>query len=210
MSETVDQKAPLSPNDPAYYAPRVPRDLDAARLPRLGETTRPFRPPATSITDTTIDGQLESAVRESLRHPLDPESVEEPPELERGGLLGVIGRFAAAVGAAAFVALLFVIVIPSLRERPSTEQSAAEVIDSMKAAISKSEQAAAKPREPQPSPSPAAAPSPSPSPELQSILAASSASNAPANHEESETLLKQFMQWQQKPAEAEESAESKR
>jgi hypothetical protein len=196
MSETVDQKAPLSPNDPAYYAPRVPRDLDAARLPRLGETTRPFRPPATSITDTTLDGQLESAVRESLRHPLDPEAVEEPPELERGGLLGVIGRFAAAVGAAAFVALLFVIVIPSLRERPSTEPSAAEVIDSMKAAIAKSEPAA-KPREVQPSPSP------SPSPELQSITA-SSASTSPVSHEESETLLKQFMQWQQKPAEAEE------
>src|SRR5689334_21040846 len=157
MSETIEQKTPLSPNDPAYYAPRVPRDLDAARLPRLGETTRPFRPPATSITDTTIDGQLESAVRESLRHPLDPEAVEEPPELERGGLLGVIGRFAAAVGAAAFVALLFVIVIPSLRERPSSEQSAAEVIDSMKAAISKSEQVA-KVREPQPSPPPASAP----------------------------------------------------
>ena len=189
MSETVDQKTPLSPNDPAYYAPRVPRDMDAARLPKLGET-RPFRPPATSITDTTLDGQLESAVRESLRHPLDPEAMEEPPEVERGGLLGVVGRFAAAVGAAAFVALLFVIVIPSLRERPSTEPSAAEVIDSMKAAISKSEQAAVRPREVQPSP------------EVQSITAASESSSQPVSHEESEVLLKQFMQWQQKPAEA--------
>lgn len=202
MSETIEQKTPLSPNDPAYYAPRVPRDLDAARLPRLGETTRPFRPPATSITDTTIDGQLESAVRESLRHPLDPEAVEEPPELERGGLLGVIGRFAAAVGAAAFVALLFVIVIPSLRERPSSEQSAAEVIDSMKAAISKSEQVA-KVREPQPSPASAPALSSESQP-------APSAGSTPVSHEESETLLKQFMQWQQKPAEAEEGADAKR
>jgi hypothetical protein len=192
MSETVDQKAPLSPNDPAYYAPRVPRDTDAARLPKLGET-RPFRPPATSITDTTLEGQLESAVRESLRHPLDPEAMEEPPEVERGGVLGVVGRFAAAVGAAAFVALLFVIVIPSLRERPSSEPSAAEVIDSMKAAISRSEQAAVKPREVQPSP------------ELQSIMASSgsSSSQQPVSHEESETLLKQFMQWQQKPEESE-------
>ena len=192
MSETVDQKAPLSPNDPAYYAPRVPRDTDAARLPKLGET-RPFRPLATSITDTTLDGQLESAVRESLRHPLDPEAMEEPPEAERGGLLGVVGRFAAAVGAAAFVALLFVIVIPSLRERPSSEPSAAEVIDSMKAAISKSEQAAVKSHEVQPSPSP----------ELQSITASSATGSQPVSHEESEALLKQFMQWQQTPAEAE-------
>jgi hypothetical protein len=192
MSETIDQKAPLSPNDPAYYAPRTPRDLEASRLPRLGETNRPFRAPATSITDTTLDGQLENAVRESLsqRHPLDPEAMEEPPEM-RGALLGVVGRFAAAVGAAAFVALLFVIVIPSLRQQ-SADPSAAEVIDSMKSALMKSE-ASAKPREAQPSP------------ELQSVLAASPAS-APVNHEESEVLLKQFMQWQQKPAD---SADSK-
>jgi len=192
MSETVDQKTPLSPNDPAYYAPRVPRDTDAARLPKLGET-RPFRPLVTSITDTTLDGQLESAVRDSLRHPLDPEAMEEPPDAERGGLLGVVGRFAAAVGAAAFVALLFVIVIPSLRERPSTEPSAAEVIDSMKAAISKSEQAAVRSHEVQPLPSQ----------ELQAITASSANSSPPVSHEESEALLKQFMQWQQAPAETE-------
>ena len=99
MNATIDQKAPLSPHDPAYYAPRAPRDGDPARLPRLGDT-RGYRPPATSITDTTIEAQLEDAVRESLRHPLDPEAVEEPPEIERSGLLGVVGRFAAAVGAA--------------------------------------------------------------------------------------------------------------
>lgn len=189
MSETIDQKAPLSPNDPAYYAPRIPRDLDAGKLPRLGETTRPFRTPATSITDTTLDGQLESAVRDSLRHPLDPEAIEEPPELERGGLLGVVGRFAAAVGAAAFVALLFVIVIPSLRQQPNAEPSAAEVIDSMKAAMSRSVPIA-QPRE---------VPS---STELQSIMASSSGSNPQVSPEESEALLRQFMQWQQKPAEA--------
>lgn len=187
MNATIEQKPPLSPNDPAYYAPRVPRDADAARLPRLGETPA-YRPPATSITDTTLDVQLEDAVRESLRHPLDPEAVEEPPEVERNGLLGIVGRFAAAVGAAAFVALLFVIVIPSLQQQPSSEPSAAEVIASMKAAMSRSEQAP-KPRDPQPSP------------ELQSILA-SSESGAPVSPQESEALLKQFMQWQQKPADA--------
>ena len=192
MSETIDQKAPLSPNDPAYYAPRLPRDLDTTRLPRLGEATRSFRAPASSITDTSLDGQLESAVRESLRHSLDPEAVGEPPELERGGgLLGVVGRFAAAVGAAAFVALLFVIVIPSLRQQPSAEPSAAEMIDSMKAAISKSEPAIGL-HEAQPSQ------------ELQSILTSSEGS-APVSHEESEALLKQFMQWQQKPAEVQET-----
>ena len=135
----------------------------------------------------------------SVYHPWTEAFTRRHRCLERGGLLGVIGRFAAAVGAAAFVALLFVIVIPSLRERPSTEPSAAEVIDSMKAAISKSEQVA-KVREPQPSPPPASAP---PS-ELQP------APSTPVSHEESETLLKQFMQWQQKPSEAEEGADPKR
>jgi hypothetical protein len=203
MSATVDQKAPLSPNDPAYYAPRVPRDADPARLPRLGET-RSYRPPATSITDTTLDGQLENAVFESLRHPLDPEAVEEPPELEqRGGLLGVIGRVATAIGAAAFVALLFVIVIPSLRQQ-SADPSAAEVIDSMKSALSKSEPIAA-PREEIAAPREQIATprEPQPSPELQSILASPEASPA-VSHEESEVLLQQFMQWQQKPAEEQE------
>lgn len=190
MSETVDPKAPLSPNDPAYYAPRLPRDLDAARLPRLGETARPFRPPATSITDTTLDGELENAVRESLRHRLDPETVEEPPELERAGLLGVVGRFAAAVGAAAFVALLFVIVIPSLRQQPNAEPSAAELIDSMKAAMSRSTPVAPS-REAQPTS------------DLQSITA-SSAGGPQVGQEESEALLRQFMQWQQQPSETQE------
>jgi hypothetical protein len=191
MNATIDQKAPLSPHDPAYYAPRAPRDGDPARLPRLGDT-RGYRPPATSITDTTIEAQLEDAVRESLRHPLDPEAVEEPPEIERSGLLGVVGRFAAAVGAAAFVALLFVIVIPSLRQQPSSEPTAAEVIDTMKAAIAKSEHDAAKPRDA------------SPPTDLQPT-AASSDGSTPASHEESEALLKQFMQWQNKPAEAQDN-----
>jgi hypothetical protein len=192
MTATIDQKTPLSPNDPAYYAPRVSRDADPTRLPALGET-RAYRPPATSITDTTLEGQLENAVFESLRHPLDPEAVEEPPEADRrAGLLGVIGRVATAIGAAAFVALLFVIVIPSLRQQ-SADPSAAEVIDSMKSALSKSE-LAAKPQEPQPQPSP----------ELQSIPASSSEGEPQISHEESEVLLKQFMQWQQKPAEAQE------
>lgn len=195
MNATIDPKTPLSPNDPAYYAPRVPRDADPGRLPRLGET-RSYRAPATSITDTTLDGQLESAVFESLRHPLDPEAIEEPPELDRrAGVLSVVGRFAAAIGAAAFVALLFVIVIPSLRQQ-SAEPSAAEVIDSMKSALSKSEQAA-KPLEPQP-----------PS-ELQSTLASSSEASPQVSHEESEVLLQQFMQWQQKPAEAQENVDQK-
>jgi hypothetical protein len=188
MNATIDQKAPLSPNDPAYYAPRLPRDADPSRLPKLGDTSRAVRLPATSITDTTLDGQLEQAVFDSMRHPLDPEAVDEPPE-DRTGLLGMIGRVATAIGAAAFVALLFVIVIPSLRQQ-AAEPSTAEVIDSMKSAISRSEQAA-KSREAQPSQ------------EFQSIAATSEAAPA-VSHEESEALLRQFMQWQQKPVEGQE------
>src|SRR5262249_60261663 len=106
-----------------------------------------------------------------------------------GGALGVIGRVPTATGAAGFGALLFVIVIPSLRQQ-ATEPSTAEVIDSMKSAITRSDQMA-KVREAQPAQ------------EFQPIAASSEGTPA-VSHEESEALLKQFMQWQNKPVEGQE------
>jgi len=180
MTATADPKNPSIPFDPTQYASRVPRDVDSE--------ARAYRPPATSITDTTLDTKIETAVDDSSL-PLDPELAEEPEADRRWALLAAIGRVATAAGAAAFVALLFVIVIPSLRQHGADTSSAA-AIESLKAAMSKSEQAA-RLRETQPSP------------ELQSILASSDA-GPPVSHQETEALLKQFMQWQQKPAEAQE------
>jgi hypothetical protein len=54
-----------------------------------------------------------------LWHPLDPEIIHEPPgfadEDRRATLITVAGRFAAAVGVSAIVALFFVIVVPASR-----------------------------------------------------------------------------------------------
>ena len=191
MNATTDQKNPSNSFDPAQYASRVPRDVDPP-APTPGET-RPYRPLATSITDTTLDA---SQVVVAADEPIEPQTTEEP-DVEQHGVLRTIGRVATAAGAAAFVALLFVIIIPSLRQQ-SAATSSNDAIDLLKSAMSKSEQAARR-GEPQPLP------------DLHSILASSSTSETapPVNHEESEALLKQFMQWQQKPADAQEKNDSK-
>jgi hypothetical protein len=191
MNATIDQKNPSNSFDPAQYASRVPRDVDPPRPPAPGEA-RSYRPLATSITDTTLDTKIETATDDSSQ-PLEPETTEEAEPDKRWAVLAAIGRVAAAAGAAAFVALLFVIVIPSLRQQHADTSSAA-AIDSLKAAMSRAEQTRLQDAKP--------------SPELQSILA-SSEGGPPVSHQESEELLKQFMQWQQKPAEAQENNEQK-
>jgi hypothetical protein len=185
MSATADPKiVPLSPSDPTQHTARL---VESTRLPRPHEP-RTYRHPATSISDDTmLTTQIDSAIDESSL-PLEPEVVEEPAEPDRRwAMLGAVGRVAAAVGAATFVSLLFVIVIPSLRQQ-SADTSTAAAIESLKAAMEKSEQAA-KLREAQTSS------------QSQPTVAASDAGPA-ASQDESDALLRQFMQWQQKPAEA--------
>jgi hypothetical protein len=191
MNATTEHKTSSNSFDPAQYAARVPRDVDAPLPPKPTET-RPFRPPATSITDTTLDTKIETATDDSSQ-PLEPETAEEAEPDKGWAMLTAIGRVATAAGAAAFVALLFVIVIPSLRQQ-GAETSSAAAIDSLKAAMSRAEQTRLQDAKP--------------SPELQSILA-SSESNPPVSHQESEELLKQFMQWQQKPADGQENSDLK-
>jgi hypothetical protein len=192
MNATTDQKNPSNSFDPAQYASRVPRDVDPPRAPAPDET-RTYRPLATSITDTTLDASQVVVVADE---PIEPQTTEEP-DVEQHGVLRTIGRVATAAGAAAFVALLFVIIIPSLRQQHAATSSS-EAIDLLKSAMSKSEAAARRGEPPS-------------LPDLHSILASSSSAEAaaPVSHEESETLLKQFMQWQQKPADAQETGDSK-
>jgi hypothetical protein len=172
MSSLSEQEH-LNPKDPLSYAP-----------PRLREKRDAVPVPA------VIDSQLEKAVSEALRHPLDPEVINEPEELTRElrkmAILGVAGRFAAAVGVSALVALFFVVMIPASRSPDGFSLSTAGIIESIKTSLPQSvakDEAA-----------PAAAPS-----ELQTLLA-STPNNEPVTHEQSEQLLQQFMQWQTKPA----------
>jgi hypothetical protein len=189
---TVSEPDHLNPNDRLYYAPRWLRERSETPLsaaPEKGSESagRPVPVPH------SFDSLLEDAVAESLRHPLDPEIMHEPPgfvrELDRRmAILSVAGLFAAAIGVSAVVALFFVIMVPASRDyarQPDTSgTSASGVLQSLKTALSQ-------PRPKDDDLKPALS-------EFQTILATTPAPQ-PVSREESETLLNQFVQWQQQP-----------
>ena len=193
---TASEQEQLNPNDRLYYAPRWLRERNETTVspsPEVGSENLP-RP---SATPHSFDALLEEAVAESLRHPLDPEVMHEPPgfvrELDRRmAILSVAGRFAAAIGVSAVVALFFVIMVPASRDYArqadgNSGTSVTGVLQSLRTALSQ-------PRQKDDDSKPALA-------EFQTILAAPAA-NQPVTREESETLLNQFVQWQQQPAPA--------
>ena len=172
---SVSEQDHLNPKDPLSYAPRWLREK---------------RDAAPTLSPEPVDTQLEKAVSKALRHPLDPEVIEEPEgltrELRRMAVLSVAGRFAAAVGVSALVALFFVVMIPASR---STGR--------LHAVHRRNHRADQDRAGPQPAPRHAGAPT-APS-ELQTLLSATPHSE-PVTREQSEQLLNQFVQWQQKPA----------
>jgi hypothetical protein len=179
----LSEQEHLNPKDPLSYAPRWLREKrDGSAVP----------------APVAMDTQLEKAVSEALRHPLDPEVINEPEELTRElrrmAVLGVAGRFAAAVGVSALVALFFVVMIPASRSPDGFSLSTAGIIESIKASLP---QSVAKDETPQPTPSASASVLAS---ELQTLLAATPPSSEPVTREQSEQLLQQFVQWQTKPA----------
>src|SRR5260370_37056289 len=192
---SVSAQDHLNPNDQLYYAPRWLREraepLPASPAPpekRSQSVARPNTPPH------SFDALLEEAVAESLRHPLDPEVMHEPPgfvrELDRRmAILSVAGRFAAAIGVSAIVALFFVIMVPASRDysrQPETDNSSVSgFLQSLKTALSQ-------PRQKDDDAKPALA-------EFQSILASPPTPTAPppVSREEPETLLHQFVQCHQ-------------
>ncbi len=200
MSSLSSDQDHLNPNDQLYYAPRWLREraepMPASPAPpekRSQSVARPNTPPH------SFDALLEEAVAESLRHPLDPEVMHEPPgfvrELDRRmAILSVAGRFAAAIGVSAIVALFFVIMVPASRDyakQPDGDASSVSgILQSMRTALSQ-------PRQRDDELKPALS-------EFQAILASPSPQAAPAPQpvarEESESsLLQSFVQWQQKP-----------
>ena len=178
---SVSEQDHINPRDPLYYAPRWLRERSASQ--RDGSAaSAPFSP-------ASFDTQLESAVSNALRHPLDPEVMHEPDLASKKALWTVAARFAAAVGVAALVALFFVVAVPGSRQSDG-EQAEAQpstlsgVAQSIKSALSQKEA----------SPKPAIS-------EFQALLA-STPPSAPAQSEPSGQLLQQFMQWHEKPAPA--------
>jgi hypothetical protein len=170
---SVSEQDHLNPRDPLYYAPRSLRERSATR----GTGTE------TQFSPVSFDSQLESAVSDALRHPLDPELMHEPDQESKKALWTIAARFAAAVGVAALVALFFVVAVPGSRQSDGEQSSTfTNVAQSIKSALSPSGEASQKPA----------------INEFQSLLAATPASAPPASEQDAQ-LLKQFMQWREKP-----------
>jgi hypothetical protein len=195
----------LNPHHPMYYAPRWLRERSGARLAAVPETTSEPAGRPTSA-GSTFDAQLENAVSEALRHPLDPEIIREPPGLARElnrrvAYVGVAGRFAAAIAISAIVALFFVIMAPAAWQPEGVGSSLSSMIQAMRAALP-----------PQPSQTDAAPKSALA--DFQGLLAtpkaeepvtpepsgATPAEASPVTREQSQQLLQEFVQWRQKPA----------
>ncbi len=174
---SMSEQDHLNPRDPLYYAPRSLRERSAPRSTKL----------EIPYTAASFDSQLESAVSDALRHPLDPKLMNEPV-VESKKAWTVAARFAAAIGGAALIALFFVIAVPGWRqsdgEQPSTLTSVAQ---SIRSALPQAGEASQKPA----------------INEFQALLTATPASAPPASEpsasEPSGQLLQQFMQWREKP-----------
>jgi len=156
---SVSEQDHLNPRDPLYYAPRSLRERSASR----GASSE------TTFSPVSFDSQLESAVSDALRHPLDPEVMHEPNLESKKALWTVAARFAAAVPGSR----------QSDGEQPSTFSNVAQ---SIKNALFQSGEASQKPA----------------INEFQSLLASTPPSAPPASEQDGQ-LLKQFMQWREKP-----------
>lgn len=173
---SVSEQDHLNPRDPLYYAPRSLRERSASRG---GSLEVPY-------TAASFDSQLESAVSDALRHPLDPELMHEPRPESKRGIWTVAARFAAAVGVAALVALFFVVGVPGSRQSDGEQASTfSNFAQSVRNALPQPGDSAQKPA----------------INEFQALLAATPASTPPAASEPSSQsqLLQQFMQWREKP-----------
>jgi hypothetical protein len=172
---SMSEQDHLNPRDPLYYAPRSLRERSV---------TRGASPETPSFSPVSFDTQLESAVSDALRHPLDPELMHEPDLESKKALWTVAARFAAAIGVAALVALFFVVAVPGSRQSDGETSAStfSNFAQSIKTALSPSGEA---------SPKPAIN-------EFQSLLASTPPSAPPASEQDGK-LLQQFMQWREKP-----------
>ena len=181
---TLSEQDHLNPRDPRYYAPRWLRERSGSRALQEAAPDTPFSP-------ASFDSELESAVSNALRHPLDPEVMHEPGyanELEpRKALRSITTRFAAAVGVSALIASFFVFVVPASRQAEGNASGTPGIVQSIKTALFQTGETDSA--------------TPPATGEFQALLASAQAGN-PAPQGQSGQLLKQFMQWRQKPAAA--------
>jgi hypothetical protein len=210
---SLPSEEPTSPQDLLHYAPRRLRERPEQRLAavavedsRTGLDNKRFESSIGRISrPVSLDAQLENAVHESLRRPIDPTVVGEPrvgltPELERqSAMFGLAGRLAMAIGAAAVIALFLVFWMPASRQADSAASLSATV-QSFTSALA---------RQPQPQTQPQSEDAPKPAlAEFQSLLKSTNAAQAPQNAQPAATAqpdqppsdkaLQQFLTWRQK------------
>jgi hypothetical protein len=195
MSVANDEE-PAGPHDPLHYAPRRLRERPEPRLTTIEETRvmRDNKRLEAAVgrisTPAPLDSQLEHAVYESLRRPMDPAILGEPRalarELERrGAMFGLAGRLAAAVGISAIIALFFVIMMPASRHQ-DTNASFSETVQSFTSALGQ-----------QPAPPAEEARKPALA-EFQSLLGDAQAAEREQPDKQADKTLQQFLQWRQK------------
>jgi hypothetical protein len=196
------EQEPTGPHDPLHYAPRRLRERPEPRLttiedPRNGRDNKRLEAAIGRISPPApLDSQLESAVYESLRRPMDPAVMGEPRtlarELERrNAMFGLAGRLAAAIGVSAIIALFFVIMMPASRQAdPAASFSA--TVQSFTSALAQQP-----PQQSDDARKPALA-------EFQSLLAPTDSAQAAEREQpdkQSDKTLQQFLQWRQKAGE---------
>ncbi len=181
------EPASTNPDDLTYYAPReLP---ERAKSPPLTQEVR--SEPARS----QISYRASSDVRPVyLRPPSAREAVLQSGVLRRderrAALFSVASRFAAVAAFVVVVALLFIVMSPTLRQSDASSTSA-ETAGSIKSEVTGSiETALPQSSQDQNGAKPALA-------EFQGVLASIPASK-PATPEQSPQLLQQFLQWRQK------------
>ena len=173
---------PTNPNDPTHYAPRELREK--AKSASLSQDARSEVARSPVSQRPSMDVSLKRPVY--LRPPPIPDRRYQDAEAEREfrptAVFSVAGRFAAVAAFVAIVALLFILVLPVLRESEASS-TAPEVTGSTQTAL------------------PQAAQTESGSKlalaEFQGLLA-SVPDSKPARHEQSPELLQRFLQWRQK------------
>src|SRR5262245_17624580 len=98
----------IVPHDPLYYAPRRVRERPGSPLSTFDDLH--FEPDSPrSELRIPVDTALENAVYQSLRRPLEPEVMNEPPAPRRDRNGGMMLFVSAAVGVSAVAAVFFVL-----------------------------------------------------------------------------------------------------
>lgn len=180
------EPASTNPDDLTYYAPRELRER--AKSPPLTQQVR------SETARSQFSYRASSDVQPVfLRPPSAPEAILQSGVLERDDkratLFSVASRFAAVAACVVVVALLFIVMSPTLRQFDASSTSA-ETAGSIRSEVTGSrETALAQSSKGQNGAKPALA-------EFQGVLASIPASK-PATPEQS-PQLQQFLQWRQK------------